>query len=86
MKSMLRTRRVWVSALAAIAVGGTFLLAWRLTHQGLPEGALVVPRDVATISEALERVTPGGVIVLEAHEGPFSEPIVIRVPGITLRS
>jgi len=86
MKGMLRTRKVWVSALAAIAVGGAFLLAWRLTHQGLPEGALVVPRDVATISEALERVTPGGVIVLEAHEGPFSEPIVIRVPGITLRS
>jgi nitrous oxidase accessory protein NosD/ABC-type nitrate/sulfonate/bicarbonate transport system substrate-binding protein len=86
MKSMLRTRKVWISALAAIAVGGTFLLAWRLTHQGLPEGSLMVPRDVATISEALERVAPGGVIVLDAHEGPFSGPIVIRVPGVTLRS
>ena len=86
MKSMLRTRKVWISALAAIAVGGAFFLAWRLTHQGLPEGALVVPRDVATISEALERVPSGGVIVLDAHEGPFSEPVVIRVPGITLRS
>ena len=86
MKSMLRNRKVWVSALAAIAVGGAFLLAWRLTHQGFPEGTLVVPRDAATISEALERVTPGGVIVLEAHGGPFSEPIVIRVPGITLQS
>jgi nitrous oxidase accessory protein NosD len=86
MKSMLCTRKVWISALAAVAVGGAFFLAWRLTHQGLPEGALVVPRDVATISEALEQVTPGGVIVLDAHEGPFSEPVVIRVPGITLRS
>jgi parallel beta-helix repeat protein len=86
MKSMLRTRKVWVSAFVAIAVGVAFLLAWRLTHQGFPEGALVVPRDVATISEALERVTPGGVIVLEANQGPFSEPVVVRVPGITLRS
>lgn len=86
MKSILRARKVWVSAFAAIAVGGAFLLAWRLTHQGFPEGALVVPRDVATISEALERVTPGGVIVLEANQGPFSEPVVVRVPGITLRS
>jgi parallel beta-helix repeat protein len=86
MKSMLRARKVWVSAFVAIAVGGAFLLAWRLTHQGFPEGALVVPRDVATISEALERVTPGGVIVLEANQGPFSEPVVVRVRGITLRS
>jgi parallel beta-helix repeat protein len=86
MKSVLRTRKVWVSALAAMAVGSAFLLAWRLTHQGLPEGSLVVPRDVATISEALERVAPGGVIVLDAHEGPFSGPVVIRVPDVTLRS
>jgi parallel beta-helix repeat protein len=86
MKSVFRTRKVWFSALTAIAVGGAFLLAWRLTHQDLPEGSLVVPRDVATISEALERVAPGGVIVLDAREGPFSGPVVIRVPDVTLRS
>ncbi len=79
-------RKVWVSVLAAVAVGGAFLLAWRLTHPGLPEGTLVVPRDAATISEALERVSPGGAIALDARKGPFVESIAVRVPGITLRS
>lgn len=86
MKELRCTRKIWLSAFAAVAVGAAFLLAWELAHRGLPKGTLVVPRDAATIAEALQRVLPGGVIALSADEGPFAEPVIVRVAGITLRS
>ncbi|RLE35964.1 hypothetical protein DRJ12_04770, partial [Candidatus Acetothermia bacterium] len=51
-----------------------------------PTGSILVPRDISTLREALERIEPGGTIVLQAGKGPFHGPVVVATDGITIAS
>jgi len=64
-----------------VALALVFLLPARW-----PEGAILVPRDVPTLREALERVEPGGTIVLQAGKGPFRGPVAVDTAGVNIRS
>lgn len=75
-----------MAALAAVAAGAAFLIPWELTRERLPAGAIVVPRDAATLSDALEAVVEGGTIALDARWGPFLGGVSVSVPGVVLRS
>jgi parallel beta-helix repeat protein len=72
-----------VLILGATAVALRFAL---FAPERVPRDAIAVPRDVATLHEALRRVKPGGTIVLDAKGGPIAGPVAVDVPGITIRS
>ena len=55
-----------------------------LSPSGLPAGAIVVPRDAATIEEALRRVEPNGTIALQKRGDTHFDAVVLDVPGLTL--
>jgi len=75
--------------LFGLLILGAAAIAFRLAVFGpdtAPRDAIAVPRDVATLHEALRRVKPGGTIVLDAKGGPIAGPAAVDVPGITIRS
>ena len=81
-------RRRLVLLLCLLILGAT-AVALRLAvfaPERVPRDAIAVPRDVATLHEALRRVKPGGTIVLDARGGPIAGPAAVEVPGITIRS
>jgi parallel beta-helix repeat protein len=81
-------RRRLVFLLGVLILGAT-AVALRFAvfaPERVPRDAIVVPRDVATLEEALRRVKPGGTIVLDAKGGPIAGPAAVDVPGITIRS
>lgn len=71
-------------AIAILAIAGV------VTYRGLwadriPEDAVVVPRDVETLQEALERAVSGDVIIVQASEISLLQgPLRISVPRVTL--
>jgi parallel beta-helix repeat protein len=85
---MALTRRTRIVALIGLlVVAGVFSLLARFVlfpPQEIPTSAVRVPRDAATLAEALQRVAPGGTIVLDARNGPFSGSIEVTVAGITI--
>jgi len=79
-----RSRWWWLVMLAVVAGAGSFLVVHFVGSSALPEGAIVVPRDVPTLGEALERASEGSTIVLQRGADAYPGPIVLDVPGVTL--
>jgi parallel beta-helix repeat protein len=52
----------------------------------IPSGAIVIPRDVPTLEEALARAESGAIILLDAERLGDVGPVSIDVEGITLGS
>ncbi|MEI6171031.1 MAG: right-handed parallel beta-helix repeat-containing protein [bacterium] len=73
--------------LLLVAAGAFGIVRYALfPPERIPRGAIVVPRDVATLDAALRRVEPGGTIVLDTHEQALVGPFVIDVPEVTICS
>jgi parallel beta-helix repeat protein len=80
-------RAVALLGLLLVAAGAFGIVRYALfPPERIPRGAVVVPRDVATLDAALRRVEPGGTIVLDTHEQALVGPFVIDVPEITICS
>ena len=81
-----RTRRILLGILGAASILATVLIAvlWAAGPSGVPDDAVYVPRDVPSLQDALDRASPGDMIVIES--GPIEGPILITVPDITLIS
>ena len=62
------------------------VMLWITRPPRLPDDAVLVPRDVPTLQEALDGVSPGTTIAIQATAGPIQGPILIAVPDITLIS
>lgn len=79
------SRWVGIGAFGAAIVVIVLLFALRIIGPSRwPSGAIVVPRDVPTLSEALDRVGPGGTIVLQTRpDAPYGS-VSIDVPELTL--
>jgi parallel beta-helix repeat protein len=78
------SRWVGIGALVAVIVV-VLLFAFRVVGPSRwPEDAIVVPRDVPTLGEALERVGSGGTIVLQIRPEAHYGPVIVEVPGLTL--
>lgn len=80
--------RTAVTALAlsiALVTAGALLTACAgAAPQAAPQSAVVrVPGDVPTISGAMERVAPGGLVLVSP--GTYPETVTIEKPGVTLR-
>ncbi len=71
--------------LAIVAVGLFFGVRYAVPNR-FPANAIFVPRDVATLQEALDQVSPGMTIVLETQQEAFKGSVTIEVPDITLTS
>ncbi len=85
MTSTRRRRALTLLGLLLVA-GGTFALVRYVVFppDRIPRGAIVVPRDVATLDEALRHVEPGGTIVLDTHGQTVVGPFVVDTPSITI--
>ncbi|MDD4904484.1 MAG: NosD domain-containing protein, partial [Candidatus Bipolaricaulis sp.] len=84
-----RKRMVVVLALLVVVLGvGTTLVVRHplFPPERIPRDAIVVPRDVATLDAALDRVAAGGTILLDTRNGAILGPLVINVPRITIRA
>ncbi len=82
-----RKRAVALLGLLLVAAGAFGIVRYALfPPERIPRGAIVVPRDVATLDAALRRVEPGGTIVLDTHEQALVGPVVIDVPEVTICS
>lgn len=79
-----RLRAAIVVGVLAIAAVFFIRLAF-FAPEGIPPGAICVPRDAATLAVALDRVSPGDTIVLGAGSS-WAGPIDVSVPSITIRS
>ena len=77
---------IWVLIVVAGAATAFLLdLAFGIfSPESWPADALVVPRDVATVADALAAAEPGATIVLERQEDPYEGPIRLDVPQLTL--
>jgi parallel beta-helix repeat protein len=62
------------------------LALWIVRIPRLPAGAIVVPRDVETLQDALDRAAPRDVIVLLPSVGTVHGSLSIEIPGITVMS
>jgi parallel beta-helix repeat protein len=51
-----------------------------------PDGAIFVPRDVATLQSALDGASDGATIVLQTRNEPLAGPVVVDVPNVTIAS
>ncbi|MEA3239623.1 MAG: right-handed parallel beta-helix repeat-containing protein [Candidatus Bipolaricaulota bacterium] len=70
---------------AIVAVGVFFGIRYAIPNR-FPADAIFVPRDVATLQEALDKASPGMTIVLEAQQEAFKESVIVEVSDITLTS
>lgn len=50
----------------------------------VPAGAIIVPRDFATIQAALEHALPGATIVVQTAGGPYQGPLVVKTSNISI--
>jgi parallel beta-helix repeat protein len=75
-----------VSVLALVACVGLLVRFVVLHPAALPRGAILVPRDAATLEEALRRVAPGGTIALDGRRGPFPGTVDVAVARVTICS
>ena len=83
-----RSRWILWGILGAVAILAAVLIVvlWVPSLSRVPDDAVLVPRDVPSLQEALDRVSPGATIVIQASAGPIQGPILITVPDITLIS
>ena len=79
-----RSRWGWLAALVVVVAAGSILIVRFVGSSGLPADAIVVPRDVPTLDEALDRASEGSTIVLQRGADAYLGPIVLDVPGMTL--
>lgn len=84
----IRLRWILWGILGAVAVAAAVVVVvlWGGKPEGLPSGAILVPRDVASLDEALASVSPGDTIVIQASAGPIEGPILLDVHNTTLVS
>lgn len=85
------TRRARVGGIALLAAAAIVVVLLFVVFRVAgpprwPEGAIFVPRDAATVEQALESASPGATIVLRAQDGPFRGPVTIDLAGVTLVS
>jgi len=73
-----------VAAVVAILAIVGFVALRGLWADRIPEGAVVVPRDAATLEDALADASPGSVIVIQGAQAPLQGPIRITTDHITL--
>ena len=73
-------------AAAAVAVVLLFVVFRVASPPHWPDGAVFVPRDVATIQQALDIAPPGATIVLQVQDEAFRGPVTIDVANVTLVS
>ncbi|MDD5646556.1 MAG: right-handed parallel beta-helix repeat-containing protein, partial [Candidatus Bipolaricaulis sp.] len=76
----------WFAIAAVVALGVIAFIGWGRARVPLPEGAVLVPRDVATLAEALRTAGEGATIVLDARRGPYSGPVTLETPGLAIVS
>ena len=86
MKSYSRWILWGILGAAGIVAVVLIVVLWVARPSGIPDDAILVPRDVPSLQEALESVSPGATIVIQASAGPIQGPILIAVPDITLIS
>src|SRR5688572_10496058 len=68
----------------AILLSVLALLAGALVGCASPAPTVLqVPGDAATITEAADRIAPGGLILVEP--GTYTEAVVLDTPDVTLR-
>jgi len=81
-------KKAWgvLVVILVIAVGFYVLLDRFASPNELPVDTIVVPRDYATLSDALAAVGPNATIALQGGEGPYIGPYVIAVQGLRLMS
>jgi parallel beta-helix repeat protein len=79
-------RRVGILVLAAAAVAAVLLFAvFRVAGpRHWPKDSIFVPRDAATIRQALETASPGATIVLQVRAESFRGPVRIDTANVTL--
>jgi len=71
---------------AGIVAAILIVVLWGAGSSRLPDDAVLVPRDVSSLQEALDGAAPGATIAIQAAAGPIQGPILITVPDITLVS
>jgi len=71
---------------AAVLVVVLLVVLWITGRARWPEDAIFVPRDAATLQQAIENALPGATIVLLAQDGAFRGPVTIDVANVTLAS
>ena len=83
-----RSRWILWGVLGAAGVLAIVLIVmlWIAGPSRLPDDVVLVPRDVPSLQEALDRVSPGATIAIQATAGPIQGPILITIPNITLIS
>lgn len=81
-----RSRWVLWGILGFVALAALIVVLWLVRPPGLPDDAILVPRDRPSLQEALEDVSPGAIIVIQASASPIQGPILITVPDIALIS
>ncbi|MEN6368360.1 MAG: NosD domain-containing protein [Thermotogota bacterium] len=86
MKHARRRKPFWVAIAAVGVVAMVVLVVWVATRDRFPEGSLFVPRDAATLAEALQVAAEGTTIVLDARRGPYAGPVVLGTAGLVLTS
>ncbi len=86
MKHECRRKPFWIAIAVIAAVGVAMLVVWSVTRDRFPKGSVFVPRDVATLSEALRTAAEGTTIVLDARRGPYSGSVALDTAGLVLTS
>ena len=84
MKRPSRVRCVWILLVCAAWIMGLLGATSGQEAKNLAD-EVVVPRDAATICEALSMVAEGGTIVLDPPEDIHRESVVIDVAGLSIR-
>lgn len=81
-------RRLGIALLAAAAVVVVVLLfAFRIVGPPRwPDGTIFVPRDAATIQQAIDLASVGTTIVLQRQDEAFRGPVTIDTANLTLAS
>ena len=80
-----RSRWVPIVVFAGVcAVSGVALILRFAVPAGLPPGAILVPRDVPTLRDALTSAPEGGTIVLQTEIETLPESLQIDTPDLTL--
>ena len=83
-----RSRWILWGILGAAGILAVVLIVmlWIARPSRLPDDVVLVPRDVPSLQEALDRVSPGATIAIQATTGPIQGPILITVSDVTLIS
>jgi len=82
------SRRVIWGGVGVIALLAAILLAvlWMIGSSDLPKDAILVPRDAASLQEALALASAGATIAIQQSTGPIQGPIVISTPDLSIIS